>query len=309
MNSKEPRSLARRLLTFWLLRLVIVAAAFAAALILREILVTLARSAMNLGEAPTIWLGKRGSPEPTLLVTLYAVAAALTTILCFWGAFWLYARFIEQRSLTEFARAHVARELGLGLGAGVILVLSPIIGLWLFGYFSVIGSGSLVAFVISGSAAATAAFVEELALRGAAFRIIEERFGSWLAIVATSSVFGLAHFGNPDASWLSTISIGAAGGVGLGLAYMLTRRLWFVIAMHAGVNLIPGAVFGLDVSGLSKTGLFSSELHGPEWLTGGEFGLEASLPLLVAGLVAVTVFLVLVLRKPGAVRPFKSLGS
>ena len=60
-------------------------------------------------------------------------------------------------------------------------------------------------------------------------------------------------------------------GVFLGAAYMLTRRLWLPIGIHAGWNFTQGGLFGVPVSGLTSHGLLDASLSGPVWLSGGEF--------------------------------------
>jgi hypothetical protein len=62
----------------------------------------------------------------------------------------------------------------------------------------------------------------------------------------------------------------------LAAAYMRTRRLWFPMGVHAAWNFTQGGIFGVAVSGTTSNGLLQGELHGPAWLTGGEFGAEAS---------------------------------
>jgi len=64
---------------------------------------------------------------------------------------------------------------------------------------------------------------------------------------------------------------------------VLTRRLWLAIGLHFGVNAAQGGLLGLVVSGKETQGLFSTQVSGPAALTGGPFGVEASLLTLVLG--------------------------
>jgi hypothetical protein len=73
----------------------------------------------------------------------------------------------------------------------------------------------------------------------------------------------------------------------LGLCYLRTRSLALPIGLHLGWNWAQGSLLGFGVSGTTEVqGLWRPVFHGrPEWLTGGAFGLEASLPCaLVCGL-------------------------
>ena len=67
----------------------------------------------------------------------------------------------------------------------------------------------------------------------------------------------------------------------LGAIYMLTRRLWAAIGLHAAWNFAQGGIYGIPVSGLASAGLLRERPSGPALLTGGAFGAETSLPALV----------------------------
>ena len=70
----------------------------------------------------------------------------------------------------------------------------------------------------------------------------------------------------------------------LGAFYALTGRLWVPIGVHMAWNFAQGYLFGAAVSGgdLGPAIARSTARPGmPEWLTGGAFGPEGSLPALV----------------------------
>jgi uncharacterized protein len=120
---------------------------------------------------------------------------------------------------------------------------------------------------------------EELSFRGYAFQRLTDAVGPTASIALFSVWFGAVHLWNPHSggilSWafFNTIAVGALFAV----AYLRTRALWMPIGMHFGWNFALGTVFGLPVSGLD---LFSVLVHGkalgPKWLTGGNYGIEAS---------------------------------
>ena len=62
----------------------------------------------------------------------------------------------------------------------------------------------------------------------------------------------------------------------LAAAYVLTRRLWLAIGIHAAWNFTQGGIFSVPTSGIRMNGLFVGSLNGPTWLSGGAFGAEAS---------------------------------
>jgi membrane protease YdiL (CAAX protease family) len=65
---------------------------------------------------------------------------------------------------------------------------------------------------------------------------VQNAGGTWIALVVSSPLFGVAHALNPGATFSSTIGIALQAGVMLGLAYSLTRRLWLPIGIHIGWN-------------------------------------------------------------------------
>jgi hypothetical protein len=164
------------------------------------------------------------------------------------------------------------------------------------------GTGQLLNLLIA--AAVVPAFMEELIFRGILFRWIEEFAGSWAALVVTSALFGLAHIYNPNATWFSSFAIAVEAGMLLGGAYMLTRSLWLPIGLHAAWNFTQGFVFDVPVSGLDQKGLVEAKLSGPELLSGGAFGLEASVIALAIAAAAGVWLLVLAVRRGQLVRPW-----
>jgi len=145
--------------------------------------------------------------------------------------------------------------------------------------------------------------MEELLFRGILFRWIEEFAGSWAALAITSALFGLIHIFNPQATWFSSFAIALEAGVMLGGAYMLTRSLWLPMGIHAAWNFAQGEVFGVPVSGTSVHGLLRSRLTGPEILSGGGFGLEATLFALLIATAAGVWFVWLAVRRGEVVQP------
>jgi hypothetical protein len=148
------------------------------------------------------------------------------------------------------------------------------------------------------------AFMEELLFRGILFRWIEEFGGSWAALVVTSALFGLAHILNPGATWFSSFAVAVEAGLLLGGAYMLTRSLWMPIGLHAAWNFTQGAIFGVPVSGNAAQGLVRAKLSGPELLSGGGFGLEASVIALVIATVAGAWFVWLAIKRGELMQPW-----
>jgi hypothetical protein len=67
------------------------------------------------------------------------------------------------------------------------------------------------------------------------------------------------------------------GDVLLFVAFIYTRRLWFVWGIHWGWNFFQDGVFGMPNSGVTEfLSWIRPVIRGPEWITGGGFGIETS---------------------------------
>ena len=173
------------------------------------------------------------------------------------------------------------------------------------GVYRILGAGdtsNLLASIVG--AAVFPAIAEEIIFRAILFRWIEVFAGSWAALILSSLLFGLSHVANPNADLISTIGIMLEGGILLGAAYMLTRRLWFPMGIHASWNLTQGEVFDVPVSGIDSHGLIDAKLQGPALLTGGGFGLEASLISIIIGTAAGLAILWLAVRRGRLMQPW-----
>src|SRR5206468_8601734 len=133
--------------------------------------------------------------------------------------------------------------------------------------------------------------------RGILFRIVEAGLGSWLGLLVSAAVFGLAHLANPGSNVIGAASIIIEAGILLAAAYMFTRRLWLPIGLHFAWNFTEAGIFGADVSGRHIGGLLRSTLTGPAWLTGGAFGPEASVVAVVLCLAVGVAFIVAAVRR------------
>ena len=205
----------------------------------------------------------------------------------------------------DLRRDHAVRDLALGLGGGTLLFSLVTAVAALVGVYEIVGLGSarsiLYVLVMFGIIPGV---TEELFFRGILFRHLEDFGGSWFALALTSALFGVAHIMNPNATYFSSFAIAVEAGVLLGGAYMLTRSLWAPIGIHAAWNFTQSQVFDVPVSGIDGTGLVEAKLSGPELLSGGSFGLEASVIALVIATAAGIWLVVIAARAGHLVRPW-----
>jgi len=141
--------------------------------------------------------------------------------------------FAERRLPTELLGGALApRDLAVGVLLGAMCI-APALGVVLLQGYDVRYSLGWV-LVAQAIPSALAALAEEPLFRGLALRYFELRLGSGLALLLSSGLFGLMHITsslNPFV-WILQAMIGLA----FGAAYLVTRRLWLPIALHACIN-------------------------------------------------------------------------
>jgi len=216
-------------------------------------------------------------------------------------------RLIERVRLTEFDGTGGFREFAGGLALGFFLFSATMLLLWAFSVYHPTGWGSASHLGAGIVFALLGATIEEIMFRGFLFRLIAGVAGTWWALAITSALFGAAHAFNPGATVVSSIAIAVEAGVLLGAAYALTRRLWLPIGLHAAWNFTEGTVYGMSISGTGAAkGFIAGTLHGPNLLTGGQFGPEASLIAVLVCLSAASLILWRVIRLYRVQRPLWS---
>lgn len=215
-----------------------------------------------------------------------------------------YANIVERRTVSELALRGMSRELGAGLLLGAGLYALCELFLMALGIYRIDGFNALSVMVPAIAMALSSGVFEELLFRGVLFRSVETWFGSWVALVVSSLVFGLTHLMNPHGTIEGALFIAVEAGVLLAAAFMLTRRLWLSIGFHVAWNYTQSAVFSGIVSGNEASpGLVRSTVSGPDLLTGGIFGVESSLPALLLCTTTGVVMLVMAVRRGQIVPP------
>jgi membrane protease YdiL (CAAX protease family) len=284
-NETPSPSLLRRIIAFPLTLIVIGVALFAVAAFL----------AGRFGQ-----LVRPGPFDPDSVVVAL-VAAGL-----FIGAYVVLRRFAEREPVSDLALRGAELELGAGVAAGAGLFAVVVAIAAALGVYRVDGFNDWRTVWPLLGIAIVSGVSEEILLRGIIFRLTERMTGSWIALAISAAIFGAGHIFNPNATWVAAFAIAIEAGLLLGAVYMLTRRLWAAIGLHAGWNFTQGWVFGVPVSGIKEVGLVEGRVQGPEWLSGGAFGLEASVIAMVVATAAGMAVLLLAIRRGRLVPPMWS---
>lgn len=235
--------------------------------------------------------------SPALSLFSAALLAALTVF-----AYWVFVHFVEKRPFTDFSTRGAAREWGFGVAVGFGLLTAVVGVIAAGGGYRVEGTNPAHVLVPVLAMALASGVLEEVLVRGVIFHLLEDWLGSWAAIALSAALFGLGHLGNPNASPWAAIAIALEAGILLGAIYMVTRRLWAAIGLHMAWNFTQTGIYGVAVSGTTMDGLLRARISGPELLTGGTFGAEASLPAIILCTLAGLGFLWRA-HKIGEIRP------
>ena len=215
-------------------------------------------------------------------------------------AVWPARKFLDKKTFISLG-LRLDRWAGIDIIAGLLLSGLMILAIFLIqlyaGYLTIeritwtddtlpVVPGLLLWFFSIGAAVA---WSEELIFRGYLLQNLRDGIGLYPAVAISCLLFGVLHMSNPNSSWLSGLIITLFTFLPV-YAWLRTGQLWLSMGIHAGWNFFQGPVFGFPVSGLEKEKLISQHLEGPEWITGGAFGLEASiiiLPVILAGLMVI----------------------
>jgi len=285
-SKARPKSLAGKIIQFPIIRIIVVALFILPYLFIHNnFLVDLVASSSG------------------VLHLVFVIADALVSLSVMLLLYRLYAKWIEKRKAVEIAGSKSLSEWGAGILISFALVGFMVLLMVLLGYYRIDRIDSLAilldAFVFFGMGA----FIQVMAFRLILYRLTEEFLGSWLAFVLIAVIFSVIHLGNPDAGVWSTVSL-IIGDVLLFAAFLYTRRLWLVWGIHWGWNFFQDGIFGMPNSGVTElVSWIHPIIQGPEWITGGGFGIETSYIAVFLSLVVGLVILKMAMNKKQIVLP------
>ena len=141
---------------------------------------------------------------------------------------------------------------------------------------------------------------EELVTRAWLLPVAVKQTNLPIGLLTSSLLFALLHLGNPDIGVLPILNI-ALFGLFASLYLLRTDNVWGIIGLHTAWNFSQGNIYGFSVSG---TGVDAAVLNfipktDSSWLTGGDFGAEASIFSSLILLLAV-LYLLFRMKKDGS---------
>ena len=140
---------------------------------------------------------------------------------------------------------------------------------------------------------------EEMIFRGVIFRMIDERWNTTVALIISALFFGFIHLPNDGATWWSSLAIAIEAGLMLAAAYKWSGTLWLPIGIHWAWNYVQGNIYGFAVSGTNAgDSILVTTTNGPDIITGGAFGPEASIIAVIYGILITIILLTNRYRRP-----------
>jgi membrane protease YdiL (CAAX protease family) len=213
---------------------------------------------------------------------------------------WACGRLLEElplRALGCLPHRGWLKNLGIGSALGIAsLFLAALLATVTRGiHFSFDRAGpQSIAVTVATSALVFlfAAAAEEMLFRGYPLQTLTRAKLAWLGVLLTSVPFAAVHLKNPNVVPGFTFLNTALAGLWLAVAYLRTRSLWLPLGLHWSWNWAQASLLGLPVSGIDRLApapLLRAVDSGPEWLTGGGYGIEGGAACTVALLVSTLI--------------------
>lgn len=209
------------------------------------------------------------------IATYVDLVRILITLPLFILSYRFYCSIFEKRDAVEMSLDGALKQWGLGAAVATILVVSFVLLIALFGEFNVVDTRPLLKLLSNFLLFGIGSFFQEFILLCVVYRLTEELAGTWIALFTSLLLFAGVHIVNENETLLSVAMLSLSSLI-LIAPFILTRRLWVSWGFHAGWNFMQAGVFGMANSGLTFEGWLITEISGPQWVTGGAVGLEAT---------------------------------
>ncbi|MHC3511012.1 lysostaphin resistance A-like protein [Streptococcus suis] len=210
----------------------------------------------------------------------------------------LWARFVEKSPWLGLGirKKGALKDFLLGWGIGAAMLTTCVLLMWGFGAIQVTSfqfSANLVGeFLILVLAWSIQGTTEELLTRGWMFSSLAAKHNIPVGILVSSLFFTFLHLGNDGISLIPLLDLTLFTILAC-LVMLKTGNLWVIGGLHAAWNCFQGNVFAFPVSGTQAGQAFIAvETSGPDWLSGGAFGVEGSIIslLIQAGMITWLVY-------------------
>lgn len=195
---------------------------------------------------------------------------------------WLSLKILDKRKFKSVGLAFHGewkRELLFGVLTGAVFALAVLFFLWIGGYVIIQATTSAFSTAAVGTLISIglwfcASMFNELIFRGYVMQTMSEGLGNIAASIFTSICYGVFQGLSSQGTILPVINTALFGFI-FCIMYFRTRSLWMPLGLHFSYQFIQSYMIGAPVSGIvTAFSLFKTVEGNPEWITGGQYGLE-----------------------------------
>ncbi|MEH7239174.1 CPBP family intramembrane glutamic endopeptidase [Bacillus sp. JJ1562] len=226
--------------------------------------------------------------------TIRVVVKEFIRIVVTLGLFWLYAMLFLKKSSAYFRIHKLIKMDKLWVFVGLLLPLTVIV-FYVFMQYAIferqdqLSIPSIVAIIVGSLITAfSAGVIEEVLFRGYLFKLIEDKWNVATAVLVNSILFGALHLLTLNGLQLLDVCLILIAGTLVGIMFSLivykTGTIWNAVVVHIIWNFFLNSTI---IQFASKTDKNHSSLvmlrfkSNDLWITGGSFGIEVSIPVVV----------------------------
>jgi membrane protease YdiL (CAAX protease family) len=216
----------------------------------------------------------------------YTTAMQFVNVAGVVGASWLMIKGIEYRTFSFYRFIFEGKSLLNGFTIGAIIMVVFAFLVYLLGIIEFTYVGFSIKLLVGLFIYLFVAIGEEALVRGYILTNLQERIAPFFALLFSSFFFGFIHVGNDHFTWVGFATI-LLGGFLMGLLTLKTNSISAAIGLHWSWNFVQGSVLGFAVSGHQEFGILRPTPRSSDLLTGGKFGAEGSLLLVILSLLTI----------------------
>lgn len=215
----------------------------------------------------------------------------------------VYCKVIEKRSPKALGFRKSGFDYFLG-GALAVVLLAIVVGMGCatgaLSFTGVTSNANLPYLLALFGGFAIQSLAEETLSRGFLFTSLSKKVSMPLAMIISSAVFAMGHLPTvleapAPFAIVGVLNLFLVSAV-FTLLYQLRANIFIVGGLHGLWNFVLNGVMGLSVSGSTSNAdaLLNFQVNQENLLTGGAYGLEASLPTtFVFGITALILFIII----------------
>lgn len=216
---------------------------------------------------------------------LYYFPRALGCLILTFILFWLYTTKVLHLKMRDFRISFSIKKWGIIVA--VCLPASVVIGYLLIGGVTVNPDKSVIIIAYSLLMALRAGILEEMLFRGYIMKLLERRWNQYVAILIPSILFSLSHIPSMETINVVSIVLLVVSGTLVGVMFSLVAYRGESVSNNILIHSVWNFIMVTDILHITTEqdtyggSIFSIIIPDQILLTGGEFGVEASIVAII----------------------------